>query len=141
MLALYGLLNIMSFDSSVSLKEKLLLRNSRELKKILYTFQQADLFLMSTHLPEYIVAAFVKRLSRLCLTGPANALLMVLPFIGNLLLRHKGLSSMITATCHEEDDPYDVAEPDPAKCKAVESGLWEIRSLQSHVLPQVAQSG
>jgi hypothetical protein len=41
------------------------------------------------------VAAFVKRLSRLCLTGPANALLMVLPFIGNLLLRHKGLTDMI----------------------------------------------
>jgi U3 small nucleolar RNA-associated protein 19 len=96
---------------------------------------------MSTHLPEYLVAAFVKRLSRLCLVGPANALLMVLPFIGNLLLRHKGLAGMISKTCSEADDPFDFAEPDPAKCKAVDSGLWEIRSLQSHVLPQVSQSG
>ena len=102
---------------------------------------QADLFLTSTHLPEYLVAAFVKRLSRLCLIGPANALLMVLPFIGNLLLRHKGLTGLISNTCQEQDDPYDVTEPDPAKCKAVESGLWEIRSLQSHILPQVAQAG
>ena len=95
----------------------------------------------STHLPEYLVAAFVKRLSRLCLTGPANALLMVLPFIGNLLLRHKGLAEMITRVCSEDDDPYDFAEPDPSKCRAVGSGLWEIRTLQTHVLPQVAQSG
>ena len=45
-------------------------------------FHLADRFLMSTHLPEYLVAAFVKRLSRIALTGPSNALLMVLPFIG-----------------------------------------------------------
>jgi U3 small nucleolar RNA-associated protein 19 len=45
-------------------------------------FHLADIFLSSTHLPEYLVAAFAKRLSRLALTGPANALLMVLPFIG-----------------------------------------------------------
>ena len=37
---------------------------------------------MSSHLPEYLVAAFVKRISRIALTAPANALLMVLPFIG-----------------------------------------------------------
>ena len=53
-------------------------------------FYLANLFLASSHLPEYLVAAFVKRFSRLCLTAPANSILLVLPFIGNLLLRHKG---------------------------------------------------
>jgi U3 small nucleolar RNA-associated protein 19 len=85
------------------------------------------LFLTSTHLPEYIVAAFVKRLSRLALVGPANALLMIFAFIGNLLIRHKGLTEMITKTCTEEDDPFDFEEKDPAKTRAIESGLWEIR--------------
>ena len=31
-------------------------------------------------------------------------------------------------------------EADPSKSRAVESGLWEIKTLQSHVLPQVAQA-
>lgn len=41
-----------------------------------------------SHLPAYLVAAFAKRLSRLALTAPPEALLMVLPFICNLLRRH-----------------------------------------------------
>ena len=99
-------------------------------------FYLANMFLASPLLPEYLVAAFVKRFSRLCLTAPANAILMVLPFIGNLLIRHKGLQTMID--CNEEH--YDMDEPDPKKAKATESGLWEIKTLQNHVLPQVAQS-
>ena len=40
------------------------------------------------HLPAYLVAAFTKRLARLALTAPPEALLTVLPFICNLLRRH-----------------------------------------------------
>lgn len=43
---------------------------------------------LPSHLPAYLVAAFAKRLSRLALTAPPEALLMVLPFICNLLRRH-----------------------------------------------------
>jgi len=39
-------------------------------------------------LPAYLVAAFIKRLSRLALTAPPEALLMVIPFICNLFRRH-----------------------------------------------------
>ena len=99
-------------------------------------FHLSDLFLASSHLPEYLVAAFVKRLCRLSLTAPANTLVMVMQFIGNLLLRHPGLQKMAKNT----EDPYDMEEPDPAKCKAIESSLWEIATLQSHVLPQVSQA-
>lgn len=42
----------------------------------------SDLFLTSTHLPEYLVAAFAKRTARIALAAPASALLAVLPFIG-----------------------------------------------------------
>lgn len=41
-----------------------------------------------SHLPAYLVAAFAKRLARLALTAPPTALLIVLPFIYNLLRRH-----------------------------------------------------
>jgi hypothetical protein len=37
--------------------------------------------------------------------------------------------------CSEEH--YLMDETDPALSKAVESGLWEIKTLQNHVLPQV----
>ena len=99
-------------------------------------FYLANLFLASSHLPEYLVAAFVKRFSRLCLTAPANSILLVLPFIGNLLLRHKGLVKMID----NSEEHFIMDEPDPSKSKAVESGLWEIKTLQNHTLPQVAQA-
>ena len=90
----------------------------------------------SSHLPQYLVAAFVKRLSRLCLTAPSDAILVVLPFIGNLLIRHKSLLKMLENT----EDHYIMDEKDPQKSKALESGLWEIKSLQSHMLPQVSQA-
>ncbi len=82
----------------------------------------------------------------MCLRAPANAILAILPFIANLLLRHTGLSKMLygrqAASGDNSDtdatgDPYDEEEQDPAKCRAVESSLWEVVSLQSHVLPQV----
>jgi U3 small nucleolar RNA-associated protein 19 len=99
-------------------------------------FYLADIFMTSSHLPQYLVAAFVKRLSRLCLTAPANAILVVLPFIGNLLIRHKSLLKML----ENEEEHYIMEEEDPQKSKALESGLWEIKTLQNHSLPQVSQS-
>ena len=35
-------------------------------------FYLADIFLTSSHIPEYLVAAFAKKLARLCLSAPAN---------------------------------------------------------------------
>lgn len=35
-------------------------------------------------------------------------------------------------------DPYVVEENDLVACKATESSLWEIKTLQSHVLPEIA---
>jgi len=101
-------------------------------------FHLADLFLKSPLLPEYLVAAFVKRLARLALTAPACTLVMVMQFIGNLMIRHPGLHKM--ASCQNAEDPYLMEEADPAKCKANESNLWEVLALQSHALPQVAQA-
>ena len=99
----------------------------------------ADIFMTSSHLPEYLVAAVAKRLSRLALTAPANAMLAVFPFVGNLILRHKGLAKMLHGEgVTAESDPYVHDEPDPANCRASESVLWELHALKSHALPQVS---
>ncbi|GAB6030180.1 hypothetical protein CHUAL_005856 [Chamberlinius hualienensis] len=106
-------------------------------------FFLSDIFLSSTHLPEYLVAAFVKRLSRMTMTAPTPCLLLLLNFIRNLLIRHKSLTKMINNpknTTEFDVDPFDVNEVDPAKCKAINSSLWEIKDLQNHYNPVVAMA-
>ena len=58
-------------------------------------FHLADLFLMSTHLPAYMVAAFVKRLSRLTLTAPPSGAMLAIPFVCNLIRRHPSVQVLI----------------------------------------------
>ncbi|XP_006874128.1 PREDICTED: nucleolar complex protein 4 homolog [Chrysochloris asiatica] len=105
-------------------------------------FYLADLFLSSSHLPAYLVAAFAKRLSRLALTAPPEALLMVLPFICNLLRRHPACRVLIHRPQGPEldTDPYDPGEQDPAKSRALESSLWELQALQKHYHPDVSKA-
>lgn len=111
-------------------------------------FYLSDLFLSSTHLPEALVAAFAKRLARLTLIAPPEDILIILLFVGNLLLRHPGLKRLID---HPQDeiaaegamgagDPYLMEERDPLRSNALLSSLWEIRALQWHILPSVANA-
>ncbi|KAL4004848.1 F-box protein 23 [Sarotherodon galilaeus] len=106
-------------------------------------FHLANLFLSSSHLPVYLVAAFAKRLARLALTAPPTALLIVLPFIYNLIRRHPSCRVLIHKPSAEDEpfeDPYLMDEEDPAQCRALESSLWEIKSLQKHYHPDVAKA-
>jgi CBF/Mak21 family len=41
------------------------------------------------------------------------------------------------AAAHPGVDVYDEAEPDPARCRALESSLWEVAALRAHYDPQV----
>ncbi|XP_067910721.1 nucleolar complex protein 4 homolog isoform X2 [Heterodontus francisci] len=102
-----------------------------------------DLFLSSSHLPAYLVAAFSKRLSRLSLTSPPQALLMIIPFICNLIRRHPSCKPLIHRPNEAQDlstDPYIMDEEDPSKCRAMESSLWELQALQKHYHPDVANA-
>lgn len=58
-------------------------------------FHLADLFLMSTHLPAYLVAAFIKRLSRLALRAPPYGVALIVRFVGNLIRRHPNCKVLI----------------------------------------------
>ncbi|KAJ8926680.1 hypothetical protein NQ314_020929 [Rhamnusium bicolor] len=105
-------------------------------------FYLSDLFLSSTHLPENLVAAFVKRLARLALIAPSEDIIIICNFIGNLILRHPGLKCLLNnPDCGTAStDPYIMEERDPLKSNAISSSLWELQTLQHHVLQSVASA-
>ncbi|CAK1548038.1 unnamed protein product [Leptosia nina] len=95
----------------------------------------ADIFLSSTHLPESLVAAFAKRISRLALVASPEDARECLQLVANLLLRHPALKRMI---CSEDspaimsNDPYVMEETSAARSRALGSSLWEVRALCRH---------
>eukprot|EP00198_Chlamydomonas_reinhardtii_P010868 XP_001700205.1 predicted protein [Chlamydomonas reinhardtii] len=121
-------------------------------------FRLADLFLSSSLVPAYTVAAFVKRFARLALAAPPPGAMVAIAFIHNLVRRHPALAVMLhnpQAAAAAEGrggagdkrqaggkqaaagvDVYDEAEPDPARSRAVESSLWEVEALRNHYCPQ-----
>ena len=107
-------------------------------------FRLLDKFLASTHLPAALVASFIKRLSRLTLHAPPSSIVVVVPWIYNLLKSHPYCTFMIHRNGDVEQDedgwgdPFRMDEPDPMRTDALESSLWEIQTLQSHYHPNVA---
>ena len=116
-------------------------------------FDQMELFLSSSHIPAYMVAAFLKRLSRLSLSAPTAALMWIIPFVYNLIKRHPACSVLLhremKANSNEEIrhesqkenikelgnlksvDCYDWNES-IEKCGALESSLWELVAIKEH---------
>ena len=43
-----------------------------------------------------------------------------------------------TSPDFSQGDPYNAEEPDPAKSNALDSCLWELKTLQSHFYPSVS---
>lgn len=107
-------------------------------------FRLLDTFLASTHLPATLVASFIKRLSRLTLHAPPSGVVVVVPWIYNLLKQHPSCTFMIhrNGELDKEEggwgDPFLMDEPDPMETGALESSLWEIHMLQAHYHPNVA---
>lgn len=112
-------------------------------------FRLLNIFLASTHLPAALVASFIKRLSRLTLHAPPSGIVIVVPWIYNLLKNHPACTFMIQRKLPNAEeflipyantwgDPFRMEELDPIKTGALESSLWEIQTLQSHYHPNVA---
>lgn len=101
----------------------------------------ADIFLSSTHLPESLVAAFAKRLSRLALVASAEDAIGLLQLVANLLLRHPALKRMI---CYEDSpnimstDPYVMEETSASSSRALGSSLWEVCALRRSGSPALS---
>jgi len=102
-------------------------------------FRLTELFLSSTHLPATLLASFLKRLSRLSLSAPPAAVVMIIPFTYNLLKRHPACMVMIHRdTAGSQSDPFDPNEPSPYLTNALSSSLWELLSHRNHYHAPVA---
>lgn len=117
------------------LDEKILTSPYREM--FLRSF---SLFMTSTMLPAYVVAAMIKKLSRLLLAAPPNAIVWVIPFIYNMMKRYPACRIMI----HRENeniqvDPYKFYATSISDCNALESCLWEILALENHYWHRIAR--
>lgn len=114
--------------------------------ELLYTkyrsrfFRLCDLFLTSTHLSASLVASFIKKLARLSSGASASGVVIVIPFIYNLLKRHPTCMIMLhnTDVGSNYKDPFDNTEKNPLKTKAIDSSLWELETLMSHYHPNIA---
>ncbi|KAG0092680.1 hypothetical protein BGZ93_005838 [Podila epicladia] len=114
-------------------------RNLMHVKYRARFFSQVDIFLSSPLLPAQMVAAFIKRMARLALSSPPASIVIIIPFIYNLLKRHPTCMQLIHGSAtSEENDSYNYLEDDPMKCNALQSSLWEMQTLQNHFAPNVA---
>ncbi|OJD30891.1 ribosome biogenesis protein [Diplodia corticola] len=112
-------------------------------------FRLLDEFMSSTHLPAALVASFIKRLSRLALHAPPAGIVVVVPWVYNMLMKHPACTFMIHRVTRDPEarrkleeegmeDPFRMEESDPMETDAIESSLWELETLQFHYHPNVA---
>ncbi|KAJ2865400.1 Maturation and nuclear export of 40S ribosomal subunits interacting protein [Coemansia aciculifera] len=129
--------------------EKLYALFDRNLLHVKYRarfFRLFELFLGSSHLPAYLVAAFIKRIARLAISATPSGAVTAIPVIYNLLKAHPSCMVLIhrmpgyegEESVDAESDPYLADEADPAKCNALSSSLWELETLQHHYYPNIA---
>ncbi|KAG9045276.1 hypothetical protein FS837_006580 [Tulasnella sp. UAMH 9824] len=72
-------------------------------------------------------------------TAPPAALIMLMPFVYNLIKRHPSLMVMIHQD-HVDNyvDPFDPNETSPLLTNAIASSLWELASFQHHYSETIA---
>ena len=109
-------------------------------------FELLDVFLKSPALPAYLAGAFIKRMSRLAVHAPPAGAILATAYCHNLLRRHPGCGVMVHRETPEgqtpkslDADPFLPDEPDPAKCRALESSLWEMEMMRTHYHAQVSK--
>lgn len=103
-------------------------------------FRLLDLFLSSTHLSGNLVASFIKKLARLSISSNSPGVVIIIPFVYNLLKRHPTCMIMLhnSEQFDKYSDSFDILERDPMKTNAMNSSLWELETLMSHYHPNIA---
>lgn len=88
-----------------------------------------------------LVAAFIKKLSRMSLSCPPGDLKFLVLFIFNLLIRHPNCKILIHNKTKADilEDPFDINCVDFKKSNALKSSLWEIQALKSHYCSYVSK--
>eukprot|EP00347_Sterkiella_histriomuscorum_P012185 403369569 len=99
-----------------------------------------DLSLRSPSLPTKMIAAFLKRLSRIVVSYgscfSSQDLMFTISFIANMLRRHPRCYKLVSRKKLDKkqirsikNDPYREDEADPMESRALHSCLWEIEIL------------
>lgn len=105
-------------------------------------FELCFVFLKSPHVPSYILASFVKKFSRLSLSAPSSSCLFILAIVHNLLRRNPSIRCLQNrpnpTVAGLSTDVFVESERDLTETRALESSLWEVKSLTSHYCPRVA---
>lgn len=141
------------FDDVYSLINEGLLAKSYKFRLFFFL----NIFLSSTKVPAYVIASYIKRLSRLALKSKPRTLLAILRLVGNLLMRHPILLALrdrvddkarnmeldgqyCTLRSWLEDDPFNVETRDLRNTNAMESCLWELMPLRYHWHPRIQKA-
>jgi U3 small nucleolar RNA-associated protein 19 len=104
-------------------------------------FALLDTCLSSTHLSVYLVAAFMKKISRLLLFAPSTDTKVLLRFITNLAIRHPTCKQLI----HRKNgksisgDPFDINSTNLNQTTVINSSVWEVQAIANHYSPSIAQ--
>ena len=104
-------------------------------------FLLLDVFMRSSHLPEYIAGSFVKMLSRLLLYAPAPSSVLLLKIIHNLLHRFSSLTFLYDKDDQTDRDAFRFTAADLKDTKACDSSLWEVVTLRHSSPHHVYKAG
>ncbi|KAJ2342019.1 Maturation and nuclear export of 40S ribosomal subunits interacting protein, partial [Coemansia sp. RSA 2673] len=145
-----GSISLLALNGLFTLIDEYNLNYPQFYEKLYYRarfFRLFELFIGPSHLPAYLIAAFIKRISRLALSATPAGAVTAIPMVYSLLKAHPSCMVLIHRTpgyagddesVTAESDPYLPDEADPAKCNALSSSLWELETLQHHYYPNIA---
>lgn len=135
------------------LNETLLLKNYR-----FRVFLFLNTFLSSIKVPAYVIAAYMKRLSRMTLNAKPRSLVAILGIVENLIVSHPVLQvlrsrvderaremELVSGTCTIkswlDSDPFDAkVVNDLKRTNAMDSCIWEMMPLRYHWHPKVRRA-
>jgi U3 small nucleolar RNA-associated protein 19 len=103
-------------------------------------FALLDTCLSSTHLSVFLVAAFIKKISRLALFAPACDIKILIKFITNLTIRHPSCKTLLHRTNGKilAEDPFDANSTNLNQTSIMNSCVWEVQAIANHYSPKVA---
>lgn len=117
-----------------------------------------NIFLSSTKVPAYIIAAYIKKLARLSLGAKPRTLVAILRLVNNLFMRHPVLmflrnrvddkarvlelhSNTCTLRQWLEKDPFDPSQvADLKRTNAMDTCIWELMPLRFHEHRKVSEA-
>lgn len=142
------------FDEVYCIISETLLLKSYRFRVFLFL----NTFLSSSKVPAYVIAAYLKRLSRITLNAKPRSLVAILEIIENIYTSHPVLhvlrdrvddkaremelsSNICTIQSWIESDPFDAREVnDLKKTRAMDSCIWELMPLRFHWHPKVKRA-